>query len=75
MMMYDRRGAIDMGRSRLSLLILAVMVLSILVPAMLAPSPAEAGRPKTGTWMVYTPNHPNFCAPMPWDCYVINVYP
>ena len=62
-----------MSRRKLGFLVLAVMVLGAIVPALLAPSQAEAGR--IGTWMVYTPNHPNGCAPMPWDCYVINIYP
>ena len=64
-----------MRKHRLSFLVLAIMVATVLLPAMLAPGQAEARRIQGGTWMVYTPNHPNYCAPMPWDCYVINVYP
>ena len=62
-----------MSRRKLGFLVLAVMVLGAIVPALLAPSEAEAGR-RTGTWMVYTPNHPIGCAPLPYDCYVINIY-
>jgi len=61
-----------MRRHVLSAVILAVMVLAAVVPALMAPSQAEA-MPIRGTWMVYTPNHPSGCAPMPWDCYVIYV--
>jgi hypothetical protein len=67
-------GGQIMSRRKVGLLVLAVMVLGAVVPALLAPSPAEAGHP-WGTWMVYTPNHPNGCAPMPYDCIVIFVYP
>ncbi len=62
-----------MKKHWLSVLILAVMALAAVVPAMMAPSQAEA-MPIRGTWMVYTPNHPAGCAPMPWDCFVIDVY-
>lgn len=61
-----------MVKRRLGFLVLAVMVVSALVPALLAPSQAEAKQIDLG-WMVYTPNHPNGCAPMPWDCRVIQV--
>ena len=61
-------------KRRLSLLVVAVLVLSAFVPAMLAPGVAEARRIQGGSWMVYTPNHPNGCAPMAYDCYVIDVY-
>ena len=37
-----------------------------------APFQAEASRTDLG-WFVYTPNHPNGCAPLPWDCYVIQI--
>ena len=60
-----------MSRRKIGFLVLAVMVIGAMVPALLVPSMAEAGR--TGDWMVYTPNHPNGCAPMPFDCYVIRV--
>jgi len=63
-----------MSRKTLGFLVLAVMVLGALAPALLVPSLAEADVQKVG-WMVYTPNHPNGCAPLPYDCYVIWVYP
>jgi hypothetical protein len=50
------------------------MIIGALVPALLAPSLAEAETIPYG-WMVYTPNHPNGCAPLPYDCYVIFVWP
>ena len=62
-----------MSRKTLGFLVLAVMVLGAVVPALLVPGTAEAG--KIGTWMVYTPNHPNGCAPLPYDCMVVWVYP
>ena len=63
-----------MSKRKLGILVLAVMVLGALAPALLAPSLAEAEVHKVG-WMVYTPNHPNGCAPLPFDCYVIWVFP
>jgi hypothetical protein len=64
-----------MSKKKLGILVLAVMVLGALAPALLIPDVAEADHPGGGTWMVYTPNHPNGCAPYPFDCYVIFVYP
>jgi hypothetical protein len=63
-----------MSRKKLGFLVLAVMVLGALAPALLAPDVAEAVE-RGGQWMVYTPNHPNGCAPLPYDCWVIWVYP
>jgi len=48
--------------------------LALVVTAVIAPTPAEADI-GSFNWMVYTPNHPNGCAPLPFDCYVIYVYP
>jgi hypothetical protein len=62
-----------MSKRTLGILGLVIMVVGALVPALLVPSHAEAGH--EGTWMVYTPNHPGGCAPLPYDCYVIWVYP
>ena len=61
-----------MVKRRLGILVLVVTVLSALVPAMLAPSQADAMM--SLGWFVYTPNHPSGCAPMPWDCYVVQVF-
>jgi hypothetical protein len=63
-----------MSKRTLSLCVLAVLVIGALVPAMFAPSLAEAEVHNVG-WMVYTANHPNGCAPLPYDCYVIFVWP
>ena len=63
-----------MSRRKLGFLVLAVMVIGAIAPAVFTPSPAEAGMHEVG-WMVYTPNHPNGCAPLPYDCYVVWVYP
>jgi len=62
------------SKRRLSLLVVLVLVLSAFVPAMLAPGVAEAMNSENG-WMVYTPHHPNGCAPFAYDCYVIFIYP
>lgn len=64
-----------MSRKTLGFLVLAVMVLGALAPALLVPSTAEAGYDGDWQWMVYTPHHPNGCAPIPFDCLVIWVYP
>jgi len=63
-----------MSRRKIGILVLTVMVLGALAPALLAPNVAEAEMQEIG-WMVYTPNHPNGCAPLPYDCYVVWVYP
>ena len=48
--------------------------LVLIVTGVIAPTSASA-KPNEIGWMVYTPNHPNGCAPLPYDCYVIWVYP
>lgn len=53
---------------------IAVWVLALGLTTVLAPTPAEAEVRKLG-WAAYTPNHPNACAPLPYDCYVIWVGP
>jgi len=63
-----------MSKRSLGFLVLAVMVIGALVPALLAPNVAEA-EPHEQGWMVYTPNHPNGCAPLPYDCFVIWIFP
>ncbi len=63
-----------MSKRKLGFLVLVVMVLGALAPALLAPDVAEAAG-GGGQWMVYTPHHPNGCAPLPFDCYVIWVIP
>jgi hypothetical protein len=51
-----------------------VWCLALVVTVVVAPTPANAEIQNVG-WMVYTPNHPNGCAPLPFDCYVVFVYP
>jgi hypothetical protein len=65
-----------MLKRRLGVLVLVAAVLSTMVPTMLAPVPAQAagGEPIELGWFVYTPNHPNGCAPLPWDCFVVQIY-
>jgi hypothetical protein len=63
-----------MSKRRLGFLVIGLMIVGALVPALLAPQLAEAKAYNMG-YMVYTPNHPNGCAPLPYDCYVIWVYP
>lgn len=64
-----------MSKRKIGLLVLAVMVVGALLPAVLAPVLVEASDTYHIGWMVYTPNHPNGCAPLPYDCYVVFVYP
>jgi hypothetical protein len=60
-------------RPWMTLVVVAIWVLAMVLPGLLKPASAAAGEGEEG-WMVYTPNHPNACAPMPYDCYVILVY-
>jgi heme/copper-type cytochrome/quinol oxidase subunit 1 len=59
---------------RWTLFVVAVWVLALGLTTVLAPVPAEAKVVRVG-WMVYTPNHPNGCAPLAYDCYVIDLDP
>jgi hypothetical protein len=54
---------------------LILLVATVAVAGSLTP-PAQPDadvlpHPGGGEWMVYTPNHPNGCLPMPVDCYVV----
>lgn len=62
------------NRNRWTILVVAVWVVALGMTMVIAPTPAEAKVLKAG-WMVYTPNHPGGCAPLPYDCYVIFVTP
>ena len=64
-----------MSNRNRGLLAIAVMIVGAMVPALLAPGVAEAADVYQMGWMVFTPNHPNGCAPLPYDCYVVWVYP
>ena len=59
---------------RWTILVVAVWSLALGLTTVLAPLPADATTYEKG-WMVYTPNHPNGCAPLAFDCYVIRVVP
>jgi hypothetical protein len=64
------------NRHRWTIIVVSVWVLALVFTSALVPTPAEAKTSTYGAgWMVYTPNHPNGCAPMPYDCYVLMVYP
>ena len=63
-----------MKHPRWTLLAIAIWVLALGLTTVFAPVPADAGIQEVG-WMVYTPNHPNGCAPLPYDCYTIWVFP
>ena len=65
------------NRHRWTIIVVSVWVLALVFTSALVPTPAEAKTPKTydAGWMVFTPNHPNACCPMAFDCYVVMVYP
>jgi len=63
-----------LSRHRWTVFAVAVWVLVLGLTTVLAPVPSEAEVYGTA-WMVYTPNHPHGCAPLPYDCYVIWVHP
>jgi len=63
-----------LSRHRWTVFAVAVWVLVLGLTTVLGPVPAEA-KVEGSAWMVYTPNHPNGCAPLPYDCYTIWVVP
>jgi hypothetical protein len=64
------------SRHRWTVFAVAVWVLALALTTVLAPVPTEAKVDSWDVgWMVYTPNHPNGCAPLPYDCYVVWVWP
>jgi hypothetical protein len=66
-------GKMRSRQRRWTIAIIAIWVITLGLSLSLAPTPAEATAEKLG-WMVYTPNHPDACAPLPYDCYVIRVW-
>ena len=66
-----------LNRHRWTVFAIAVWVLALGLTTVLAPAPSEAK--SVEEWgmaiMVYTPNHPNGCAPLPYDCFVVIVNP
>lgn len=65
-----------LNRHRWTVVVAAVWVLALVFTSVLVPTPAEAKTEMYEVgWMVYTPNHPNGCAPLPYDCYVVFIYP
>lgn len=63
-----------LNRHRWTILVVAVWIVALALTTVMAPAPAEAEVYDIG-WMIYTPNHPNSCAPLPYDCYAIFVVP
>lgn len=65
------------NRHRWTVFAVTLWIVALAVTSALVSTPAEAKTPETygAGWMVYTPNHPNGCAPLPYDCYVLMVYP
>jgi hypothetical protein len=59
---------------RWTFLVVGVWVLALGLTMVMEPAPAEAVYQELG-WMVYTPNHPAGCAPLPYDCYVVWIWP
>jgi hypothetical protein len=59
-------------RNRLTLFAIAAWVVALGLTTVLAPVPSEAEVVRLG-WMTFAPNHPNGCAPLPFDCYVISI--
>lgn len=70
-------GAImKLNRHRWTVVVVAVWVLALVFTPVLVPTPAEAKTPTYGAgWMTFSPNHPNGCVPLQYDCYVLMVYP
>jgi len=65
-----------LNRHRWTVFAIAVWVLALGLTTVLAPTPSEAKVENWDVgWMVYAPNTPNGCAPLPYDCYVIWVWP
>jgi hypothetical protein len=64
------------NRHRWTIIVVSVWVLALVFTSALVPTPAEAKTPTYGAgWMTFAPYHPNACVPMPYDCYVLMVYP
>ena len=61
-------------RRRLTLVVVAIWALALVVPALIVPTPTEAKAYDIG-YYTFAPNHPNGCVPLPYDCYVVWVFP
>lgn len=65
-----------LNRHRWTVLAIAVWVLALGLTTVLAPAPTEAAVENWDVgWMTYAPNTPNGCVPIPYDCYVVWVWP
>ena len=64
-----------MSKRKIGFVVVALMIAGAIVPALLVPGLARPRMLYQMGWHVYTPNHPNGCAPLPYDCYVVWVYP
>jgi hypothetical protein len=60
-------------RHRWTIGVVALWLVLLGLTTVVAPPPVDASVQQIG-WMVYTPNHPNGCAPMPYDCYAVWVF-
>lgn len=69
-------GNMKAKQRRWTFVVVGIWFLAMGLSMVMAPAPSEAVRVTHDVgWMVYTPNHPNGCAPLPYDCYVVFVYP
>lgn len=65
-----------LNRHRWTIFAVTVWVLALGLTTVLAPAPIEAKAIHWDIgWMTYSPNHPNGCVPLPYDCYVVQVWP
>jgi hypothetical protein len=59
-------------RNRWTIVVAVVWVVALALTTVMAPAQAEAEVGVRG-WMTYSPNHPNGCVPLPYDCYFIMI--
>jgi len=65
-----------LNRHRWTVFAVVVWVLALGLTTVLVPGQSEAKVPDGhAEWMLFAPNTPSLCFPMPYDCYVIWVYP
>jgi hypothetical protein len=60
-------------RSRLTIVVAAVW-LAALALTVAVPAPEAEAKVQDKGWYVWSPNHPEYCSPLAFDCYVIIVY-
>jgi hypothetical protein len=59
--------------SRLTMVVAAVWLAALALTLAVPASPAEARMQNMG-WYTFAPHHPDACAPLPFDCYVVQVW-